>query len=339
MKLWEYVKDRSISLVIAVMTYILLIAMLAAFKVHGSLILATSILLIGSYGLRYSYEFYKKKKFYDTVLFHLESLDKKFLITELIKEPDFYDGKILTQVLYEANKSMIENINQLKYNIADFKEYVELWVHEVKIPLASLRLIVHNQKEELDYKVLEQVDKLENYLDQILYYVRSENSEKDYLIKSTSLNKVVNKVALKNKDSFLYQAISLEVEDLDYEVLTDAKWLEFILNQIVNNSLKYAKQDDNSLIKISGYQENGKVYLKVYDNGIGIPVRDVHRVFEKSFTGENGRKGSSSTGMGLYLCKNLCQKLGHKIEISSKEGEYTAVLIIFNQVEQYHGLK
>ena len=117
--------------------------------------------------------------------------------------------------------------------------------------------------------------------------------------------------------------------------MTDAKWIEFILNQIINNSIKYKRSDIDSVIKIQAKEDAGSVYLSIYDNGIGIPSKDVASVFKKLFTGENGRKGAKSTGMGLYIAKKLCVKLGHKIEISSKENQWTQVTIIFGKNDYY----
>ena len=118
------------------------------------------------------------------------------------------------------------------------------------------------------------------------------------------------------------------------QVNTDKKWLEFILNQIVNNSIKY-KKDNNSLIRIESIEEKEKIVLTIYDNGIGIPESDITRVFNKSFTGINGRDKVKSTGMGLYIIKNLCNKLGHNIYIQSKENKYTKVIIEFGKNNIY----
>ena len=229
---------------------------------------------------------------------------------------------------------MNENVKDLEISLNDFKEYVELWIHEIKLPISSLVLMNHNHKTNVDKKYDEQIRRIDDYVDQILYFVRSENAEKDYLIKDTSLKKVINSVAMKNKNDLLERNISFEVELSDIKVLTDSKWLEFIVNQVVSNSMKYTK-DNNSIIKISAVETSKQVDLIIYDNGIGIPEKDIKRVFEKTFTGENGRATSKSTGMGLYIVKKLCRKLGHKVRIESKEGEYTKVVISFAKNDFY----
>ena len=206
-----------------------------------------------------------------------------------------------------------------------------MWIHEAKLPLASLNLIVHNHKELSDKKITEQLKRLDDDIEQVLYYVRSENAEKDYLIKETEIAKVISNVAIKNKDILLENNIDFEVEVGNTKVLTDSKWLEFIVNQIVSNSIKYIRNDVEHLIKITTEENNKNVILKIYDNGIGISKSDIPKVFDKTFTGNNGRKIETSTGMGLYISKQLCKKLGHKITVDSKENEYTEVSILFNK--------
>ena len=155
--------------------------------------------------------------------------------------------------------------------------------------------------------------------------------KKDYLIKETELNKVIGNVAMKNKDILLENNIDFIVDVGHKKVLTDSKWLEFIINQIVSNSVKYIRSGVEHYIKISTEENNRSIILKIYDNGIGIEKSDIHKVFNKTFTGNNGRKIETSTGMGLYIAKQLCKKLGHKITINSKENEYTEVSLLFNK--------
>ena len=249
----------------------------------------------------------------------------------MIEKPNFYEGELLYDALYEIDKSMAEKIKEYSLNIQDFKEYIEMWIHEVKLPLASLNLIVHNHKELSDKKITEQLKRLDDDIEQVLYYVRSENAEKDYMINTTELNKVISNVAMKNKDILLENNIDFEVEVGNKKVLTDSKWLEFIVNQIISNSIKYIRNDAKHLIKITAEETNKNIILKIYDNGIGISKSDIPKVFDKTFTGNNGRKIETSTGMGLYIAKQLCKKLGHKITIDSKENVYTKVSILFNK--------
>ena len=331
MKLSKYLKTNYLIILLFIVIIAIIDLMLVSFKTNGQAVIGVNITAIVGFILFIIYDFSRRKKFYDKFLNDLDLLDKKYLITEMIDKPDFYEGEILYDALYEIDKSMAEKIKEYSFSIQDFKEYIEMWIHEVKLPLASLNLIVHNHKELSDKKITEQLKRLDDDIEQVLYYVRSENAEKDYLIKETELNKVISNVAMKNKDILLENNINFEVDVGNKKVLTDSKWLEFIVNQIVSNSIKYTKNNVEHLIKITSEENKKCTILKIYDNGIGISKSDIPKVFDKTFTGSNGRKIETSTGMGLYIVKQLCNKLGHKITINSKENEYTEVSILFNK--------
>ena len=335
MKLIKYLLDKIPQIIISIMGFSITIFMLNAFKVESTLKIAITIIFFIVCIFNIGIDYFRKYKFYQSLSNTLDVLDKKYLILEMINKPNFYEGEIFYQTLYDINKSMIENVKEYNLSIIDFKEYVEMWIHEVKIPISSLTLLIHNNQEKIDKRYVEQIRKLDNYIDQILYYVRSENAEKDYIIKEKSVQEIIKNVALKNKDDLLASKVKLDVNVNNIKVLTDAKWLEFILNQIINNSIKYKRNNVESYIKIIAKEDKEKTYLSIYDNGIGIPKKDIPRVFEKSFTGENGRITAKSTGMGLYIVKKLCDKLGHKINIESKKKEYTKITIIFYKNDFY----
>lgn len=334
MKFLKYVQDNLIGIFIYLVTAILITLMLAAFKTPSVALIITFILFILSGMLLLIISYLRKNKFYKLFMNNLEKLDKKFLILETLPEPTTYEEKIMVNSLYEINKSMIENIKISQKNINDFKEFVEVWIHEVKIPISSLVLKCHNNKEKYDKSFLSQIRRLDNNIDEILYYVRSEDTEKDFIITEIDLKEVVRNISLKNKDDLLENNIEFEVDLKAINVNSDKKWLEFIINQIINNSIKYKKESE-SIIKIESIENKDKVILEIYDNGIGIPEKDLKRVFDKSFTGTNGRDKVKSTGMGLYIIKKLCDKLGHNISIESKENEYTKVILEFGKNDVY----
>ncbi len=330
MKLTAYLKDKWTIIVLFIFTIMTNILLSIAFKAQISLLYSSTIILFVAFFSALLIDYYRKKSFYTKLIANIECLDKAYLVLETIDEPNFYEGKLLFQSLYEINKSMNENIYLFEDQVTTFKEFIEMWIHEVKIPISSLTLMAHNHPNQFTKKQLEQLRRISNYVDQVLYYVRSENAEKDYLINEVSLDKIITSVALKNKDDFLENNIDFIVRNSKAKVLTDSKWLEFILNQIINNSIKYHNENVNSYIKIDVLTKEDKIVLTIEDNGIGIPKTDINRVFEKSFTGKNGRKTAKSTGIGLYLTKNLCKKLGHNISIESEEGRYTKITIVFS---------
>lgn len=193
-------------------------------------------------------------------------------------------------------------------------------------------MIIENNKNDVTRSIDEELDKVENYIEQALYYARSNTLEKDYYIKKVKLKDIVNETIKKNKNVLIHEKISINIHDLELEVNTDNKWISFILNQIIQNSIKYRKQNCNLELEIYAVSGKENVVLHIKDNGIGIKNEEIKKVFEKGFTGTNGRLiGKKSTGIGLYLCKNLCNKLGISIKLYSILDEGTEVELIFPQ--------
>lgn len=331
MKFLEFLKDRLYSIFLGCFSYFIIFLILVAFKVDRSVVVSVTFILLFTYFLNLLIDYFRKRKFYNELFSNISNLDKSYLVLETIHKPGFYEGDLLCQALYEINKSMGENVKGYEIQLNDFKEYIEMWIHEVKMPLSTLVLFSKNYK--IDKKMKIQLKRLEDYVDQVLYYVRCENAEKDYLIKEVNLSKVIKNVGLRNMDDLLENKVDFIVDDVDFNVLTDSKWLEFILNQIINNSIKYRK--DKSFIRISAEDFSDRVVLNIYDNGIGIKKSDIGKVFDKCFTGYNGRIRNQSTGIGLFIAKNLCRRLGHKLEISSCFSEYTNVSITFSKNKYY----
>lgn len=335
MKWNEYLKDKIYVIIISLLSIVIMYLIFNAFRISKEVIISIIVIFLLCNIINLLIDYYRKKKFYSELLSNIDNLDKAYLVLETLEKPEFYEGKLLYQALYEIDKSFMENVNKIDKSKRDFKEYVEMWIHEVKMPLASINLIINNYKSNISHKVKLQVKRLEDYVDQVLYYTRSENAEKDYLIKDVELVNVVKNIGLKNMDDLLENNIEFIVEDINVKVLSDSKWLDFVLSQIVNNSIKYKRNIKNSYIKLCVKDYNDRTSLIIEDNGIGIKESDIRYVFDKSFTGDNGRVRSKSTGMGLYIAKKMCEKLGHKISIESKENKYTRVIIEFGKNEFY----
>ena len=201
-------------------------------------------------------------------------------------------------------------------------------------------MIIENNKTTVTKSINEELDKVENYIEQALFYARSNTVEKDYYIKKSNLKEIVNESIKKNKKLLIQEKILLNIHDLDVIINTDSKWIVFILNQIIQNSIKYRKKEDSLSIEIYAVQKKEKVILYINDNGIGIKKGEIARVFEKGFTGTNGRlSNKKSTGIGLYLCKKLCDKLGIKIELNSNENEGTQIRSDISKGELYKYIK
>ena len=272
MKFGSFLKDRLYSIIIALFCYFIILLVLLAYKSDKAIVIAITIILLVTYILLFLTDFFRKQKFYTDLLKNIENLDKAYLVLETLNRPEFYEGELLCQALYEIDKSMNENVRIEKEQLLDNKEYIEMWIHEVKRPLASLVLTLNNQKNILDRKTKNILKRLEDYVDQVLYYVRSENAEKDYFIKEVDLSKVIKNVGIKNMDDLLDNKVEFIVDKTNYKVFTDSKWLEFILNQIINNSIKYKRNIDNSYIKIYVKDNLDTTVLIIEDNGIIIKM-------------------------------------------------------------------
>lgn len=329
MSLKNFIKEKILLISLLILVLVTIEIFLIAYDVHNFIkiyIIVFPLLLIS---ISLSIEYYNKKTFYNKLEKNLQDLNEKYLISEIIETPNFIEGKILKGVIQDVDKSMIENVNKYKKIQEEYKEYIELWIHEIKIPIATSKMIIENNKSEAGKSIDEELDKVEDYIEQALYYARSNTVEKDYIIGKVELREIVNTAVIKNKNLLITNKVNLDLHGLDRWVYTDSKWMVFILNQIIQNAVKYGK-NENSKLEIFAEEEKEKVILFVKDNGIGIKSSEICRVFEKGFTGENGRIiGKKSTGIGLYLCKKLCEKLEIGLELESEKGVGTKVAITF----------
>lgn len=326
-----FLKEKAITILLLLFGIITIEIFLMAYNVGLFIKIYIPHIIMGLYVVSIAIEYFKKKKFYDNLSNMLEELEEEYLITEIINTPDFLEGKILKNTIETIDKSMLENVNKYKYMTEDYKEYIELWIHEIKIPIAASKMVIENNKNEVTKSIDEELNKVENYIEQALFYARSNTVEKDYYIRKVVLKEIVNESIKKNKSSLIQEKISINIHNLDIEVNTDNKWIVFILNQIIQNSIKYRKKE-KSIIEIYANQGKENVILYVKDNGIGIRQGEITRVFEKGFTGTNGRlSNKKSTGIGLYLCKKLCNKLGIGIELNSVQNEGTEIRLVFPQ--------
>lgn len=321
----SFLRDKTYFLIAVTAVGLAMIPFLIAYKVNVEAIITLAVVWLVFVVAVLLIEYYRKRSFYRNLYNNSSQLDQAYLVLETLEQPNFYDGKILFEILGDINRSMNENVKKYKTRSQEFQEYVEMWIHEVKTPLATLAVISDNPQ------VNEQVKRIDDYVEQILYLARAENAEKDYIITPVNLADLVNRVAGRNRELLQAKSIELIAKHLDYTVYSDAKWLEFILGQIINNSIKY----QSSVIEISAREHDHKITLSIRDNGVGIDPKDLPRVFDKSFTGRNGHHNNQSTGMGLYITKTLCEKLGHRVTISSELNRFTQIDIIFSQNQYY----
>lgn len=293
----------------------------------GWLRLYTAVSLLAAFFIG-TYAEYRSRRDYLLEMQSLtDGLDKKYLVPEMLRAGKRQEERLLYEIFRSVGKSMNEHVAGYRRATLEYKEYVEMWIHEVKVPIAAMRMILVNRREE-DMGLSEEIDRVEGYVEQALFYARSTDVEKDYLIRQVNLQKTIEEVLLQKKRELLAKRASVSLHDLDRTVYSDGKWLVFIVGQVLNNSIKYAKEEGLKL-EIYGEEAQGKDFLYIRDNGVGVRQEECARVFDKGFTGTNGRRYAKSTGIGLYLCKKLCGRLAHGIAFTSVEGEGSLVTISF----------
>ncbi len=327
MNVAEYMKDKILLLVLHMSCMLLMAGFLHAtgYETGYGLLILIFWLMILTVWLGVGY--YNRKCYFRELETVLEKMDQRYLLGELMPVSHRLEDRLYKELIRSSNKSVIERIRQIEDEQKEYREYIESWVHEIKAPITSIDLMCENHKEDVTRRIRLENQKIENYVDIALYYARSDEVYKDYVIQKTDLEETAVVVLNRNKRYLIQSQVQAEVDcrDLAY---TDQKWITFILNQLVLNSTKY-RRETGARIWIRTEKYGHGVRLIVRDNGIGIKEEELGRIFEKGFTGSNGRKRERSTGMGLYLCDRLCRKLGIVINVDSREGEGTEVSLEF----------
>lgn len=330
MSIIEFIKERMIFLIINLIMFLLVAILMKIVKVSINIILILFLIWFGPILIYMFLEFIKYRRYLNNLINTVENLDRKYLLPEVIEEPRFQEARIINDVLKQCNKSMHEKVKHYKDEQIEYREYIETWVHEIKTPIASAKLILENDNSNLSERINYEMKRVEGFIEQVLYYARSSDVSKDYIIKEFSLRSVVMKSVKSNSRDFINKNIKLDIRGIEGNIFSDEKWVEFIINQIIINAVKFSIPNEGKVSIYSKVNENN-IILTMEDNGVGINEKDIDRVFEKGFTGENGRKFGKSTGIGLYLCKKLCDKLGIGISLNSKENIGTKVNIVFPQ--------
>ena len=315
MKFCVFAKEKAIFIVLTLTAALMGGFALYAFGCPALYIVLTGMVyLLGGFAALLR-EYGMKRSYYQTLSKNIASLDQKHYLAEIMEDASFYEGRILKDTLKAAAKSMNDEIAKYEKEKREYREYIEMWVHEIKTPISGARLICENNA--LDH-LMNELDEIEKYVEQALYYARSGAVEKDYLIREVEIKNVVNDVVKKNTARLIAHRVKIEIR-ASGRVHTAPKWLAFILQQLVDNSVKYGAKT-----LVFAYEGHT---LTITDDGVGIPQSDLPRIFDYGFTGENGRRTSKSTGIGLYLCKKLCDKMGLEISAASEDG--VAISLLF----------
>ncbi len=231
------------------------------------------------------------------------------------------------EIILRLNEEQSRLVTAMNNRYTDMIDYYTVWAHQIKTPIASMRLILQNEDSALSRKLSADLFRIEQYVEMVLVFLRLGSTSTDYVIKRYHLDSIIRQSVKKFAGEFIIRKIRLEYEPVNEEVITDEKWLSFCIEQVISNALKYTREGS---VKI--YMTEPKI-LCIEDTGIGIAPEDLPRIFEKGYTGYNGRSDKKASGIGLYLCRSICNKLGHKITAESTLDRGTVIYINLEQYE------
>ncbi|MCI8468724.1 MAG: HAMP domain-containing histidine kinase [Eggerthellaceae bacterium] len=327
----SYLRDRAASLGITVFCLAGLAFMLPALGVgfEGLVVVEGFVVLCAATALVLGY--LRRARYYREAVGLTRQLQRACQFPALIDEPAFLEGRLAYQIAEVIARRANAEVGDAQASAQNYREYVELWIHEAKTPIAAAKLILASMHDEQGAKLAREIDRIDAQVEQALYYARSTSLANDYAIREISLAAAAREAVKKNARFLIERSVtpSIAIPD-DLRVLADEPWLVFVLGQVVVNAAKYG----SSTITFRSWEEEAgtpreHTVLEVRDDGRGIPAADVPRVFERGFTGANGREQGAATGMGLYLVALMCERMGLGVGLASEEGVGTRVLLSF----------
>ena len=321
----HYIFDHGLNLVCYGLTIVLVTLILDALHASSLIIITTIIiLLIGMFipffmdMIRYFLTIHRFKKAFET-LSHSE------YITQYLARPNDQLGQDIYELLLGCNQNMEATIAALRKNQYELTRYIQLWVHQIKLPLSALNLMANDQNDQMKVEL----NRLRYDLDMILYYCRVKNANRDFRLTNVDLKTIIHEVLMRQRIALQEYGFTIEPLQQTTLVQSDGKWLAFIIEQIVSNAIKYHDPNKSPLLVFTTSSVDQTTILSIKDNGIGIHPNDLPYIFDPFFTGNNGYTNANSSGMGLSLIKTMCETLSITISIDSDYGRSTTVSLVF----------
>ncbi len=328
----EYVLDNIKIFAMFVLLELIFIAVCALYQADSFFKLLYSVYISLFIGICYIvWDFYKYIARIDKFSEAFENIENVLNILPAPNTSSEREYHHLIDNLYNEMQqlSFRENLKE-----TDMKNYYSMWAHQIKTPISAMRLMLQSNGSEVSpFAMEEELFKVEQYVEMVLHYLRLESISSDMLLREYELKDIVNAAVKKNAVLFINTKLSINIRDFSHRVLTDEKWLLFVIEQLITNAVKYTPEGG---ISIYLDDKEGDTWLAIEDTGIGIREEDLPRIFEKGFTGYNGRLNKKSTGIGLYLCKQVLDKLSHRITVESRLGKGTKVCIDVSERESFN---
>ena len=321
----EYLKMKKTSIIGILGVYAILFVFVYLYRIPIEVILYPFILTIVFVLIVLLFDYIKYKEKVNKIIQICNDISSCYSVK--INDKNIFDEYYL-DIINELLKENRKQVSQIQKKISDINDYFSIWVHQIKTPIASMKLKIDNEQMDL-LQLASDLNRIDHYVDLVLSFLKFDEEKIDLYFRKTDVDKIMRESLKKFSNDFIIKKIRLDYKLSKREVLTDEKWLSFVFDQLLSNALKYT---DKGTISI---YYDGESCLCIKDSGIGIALADMERLFEKGFTGYNGRQYKKASGIGLYMCKRMCDKLNIAISIESVVNEYTLVKLKFLSNEEY----
>ena len=321
----EYLKMKKTSIIGILGVYAVLFVFAYLYRIPIEVILYPCILTIVFVLIVLLFDYIKYKEKVNKIIQICNDVSSCYSVK--INDKNIFDEYYL-DIINELLKENRKQVSQIQKKVSDINDYFSIWVHQIKTPIASMKLKIDN--EQIDsLQLASDLNRIDHYVDLVLSFLKFDEEKIDLYFRKTDVDRIMRESLKKFSNDFIIKKIRLDYKLSKREVLTDEKWLSFVFDQLLSNALKYT---DKGTISI---YYDGESCLCIKDSGIGIALADIERLFEKGFTGYNGRQYKKASGIGLYMCKRMCDKLNIAISIESVVNEYTLVKLKFLSNEEY----
>lgn len=317
-----YLRQRSKWIILSVICWLIFLFSFLLYHLPVEAVLYPVILCMAISAVFAVFDFQKVRKKYET-LSSVRTLAE--LVSRSLPRIEGMEDAAYQEILRLIGQEQSQIRTDFEKQYREMMDYYTLWAHQIKTPIASMRLTLQNEDSPLSRKLMGELFRIEQYVEMVLVYLRLDSKTTDYLFTECSLDEIVRQAVKKFTGEFIVRKLSLEYEPVDVTVVTDEKWLSFVIEQVLSNALKYTPSG-----KITISLEKQKV-LCIRDTGMGIAPEDLPRIFEKGYTGYRGRQDKRASGIGLYLCRRICSNLGHKIWAESVLEQGTVIRIDLSQ--------
>ena len=326
MSLIEFLSDRFQQIILQIVMLVITSTFLMLTGTSSGVVVIVLVVWFFLLSASHTLSFIRSRNRLNELAYIMEGLDKKYLFCECVPKPKAAYEKRLFILMKKSCKSMIEAVSDAEVVQREYREYIESWVHEIKAPITTAELICQGLEGDSRRRLMFQLAQVETNVERALFCARAESVEKDFIIRENNLSDIVAQAVEKHRDLLIQSGARVEMTGVDVSVYTDHKWTTFMLGQLLQNAVRY--KSENPVIIFSAYPIGERVQLEIADNGIGIPAYEISRIFDRGFTGNNGRSRGGATGMGLYICHRLAKFLEIDISAKSVQNEGTVITLI-----------